>query len=120
MLKPQASGPSPEDLELQSVTASIRLDPRVKEKHLASCNFADVYGKSATLHRRELRAADLEAGSAALSASKVDTGGAKLTYQQLVEAPTLVRAVDMVAQVGWLQPVASCVMQRTDLRPVHC
>ena len=72
-----SAGPSPEDLQLQSIAASVRLDPRVREQHLRNCNIAELYAKTGTGHRQELRPEDL------------------------VEAPSLVRAVDMVVQVSY-------------------
>ena len=100
-----SAGPSPEDLQLQSIAASVRLDPRVREQHLRNCNIAELYAKTGTGHRQELRPEDLAAAGRAPDLSAVDAaaaaGGQRLTYQRLVEAPSLVRAVDMVVQVSY-------------------
>ncbi|PNH01373.1 hypothetical protein TSOC_012747, partial [Tetrabaena socialis] len=93
--------------ELRAVTAKVRLDPRVKEEALRSCNLAEIYGGAAT-RRRQAPGADGTGASGAAAAAAPDVSAAALApgrpllpydYQRLVAHPLFLEAMHGVLQV---------------------
>lgn len=92
-----------EDEALATVNAKVSLDPRIIEQHMRRCDLAEIYGgapggSGSSSHNARTSEAQV------LDASQVPLGPEPLTYQQLMEAPTMAKAVELVVQVRRPEP----------------